>query len=222
MATYVNVKDLLTRVMERVQGCPTPTAINAYVDAAREFCGLSRLLTANIDAATEIDTPQYAMGNDPYIEVIGVRAMSVDRATNDWRPVTERSQTLFDRNAASDTPEFYAYLPEAQFVLHPTPNAVLPLKVTAVVQPKSTVTQIDASLLPRWEGALRAGALARLFAISGAAWVNPGEARRYETMFMAAVFSASASVSSGNNPGSAATDRPGGPNARARGRIQPI
>lgn len=220
--SYTNVKDLLVRVMERVQGCPTPTAINAYVDAAREFCNKTRFLTRTINSATAIGSAQYVLGNDPYIEVIGVRAISIDRATNDWRPLTERAQTLFNRNDTGDTPEFYAYVPEAQIVLHPTPNAVLPVEITAVVQPKLTATQIDDALLPNWESAISDGALANLYKLIGQPWSSPGLAKEYSNDFQSAIFSAAASVVNGHNPGSAATDRSGGPNARGRGRIQPI
>lgn len=198
----IDVMDLLAPVGQICRGCPSPTLIKAYVDAARQFCSKTRWLITTAPGVCTIGTAKYAIGNDPHNEVIGINAMTVlENASSTPKPVTQRHSSRWDRSEDDALPRYYAYIPEANFALHPTPNQAYVLSLSLVLQPKRGVTSIDAALATQWEYALRMGALAYLLSLPDVGWTNPREAVRQENLFIDKMNQAISSVGRGYNAG---------------------
>ena len=165
--TQVAVIDLIADIAQIAREAPNPTIIRAYNRAAREFCRQSRWLRSSLPGETEAGTLLYSMGTDPDLEVIGLRAVSLARRTGNTRPrplrvSTSTSWPSGERNAE---PQRYAYVPEGQIALNPTPDAVYDLLMTLVIMPTLATNSVPAELLPRWDQTLQAGALAYLYEV---------------------------------------------------------
>jgi hypothetical protein len=214
--TQVNVIDVIQPVAQLVKNCPVNTLVRAYVDAARTLCGESRWLRATVTGSTIADQRIYLLGNDPSYEIIGITAITITESADKVRTLTERASSRWDRTEANDLPEFYQYIPEAQFAVHPLANRVLPMQVGVVVQPKRGATALDDSLLTRWDRALENGALAYLLDMKTEAWYDPAKANKSLLFFNAAVFSANHVAENNFNAGAMPTDHIGPRSAAVR------
>jgi hypothetical protein len=206
-----------------VRQCPESVLIQNYIAAVREFCNRTRWLRTTILGVTVADTPQYAMGDDPNMEICGIRAMSIRASSaTEWDPVTEQAGTLRDSSLSNEQPKYYQYLPHASFILSATPNAVYNLQITAVLQPKEGAVSIDSSLLVDWTEVFRSGALYHLLRIKDQPWTDERESGLQKTLFEAGVAQGLSAVAVGYNAGAAGTARFGQPDARPRSRVLPI
>ena len=222
MATE-QVSDLLDEVALYCREAPTTIMVQAYISATRRFCSRSRWLLTTITGATEAGTRLYNLGDDPYHEVLGIKAIVATLPDQEENPpLTESFSGNWDPSDPDGPPELYQYVPEAQFALHPLPDAVYDLTVTCPLQPKRGANAIDATLLVKWQDALEDGALARLLALPSVPWSNPREAAERERKFNAAIASAGLSAARGYNAGAAPTARLGGGNAHRRTSQQVI
>jgi len=216
------VTELLAPVAEVARQCPTSTLVRNYVKAVREFTKHTRCLIRNATAVTIVDEPQYVIGNDTYEEVIGIKGMSFQDAQDKWRPITNKGSDLWDENAETGEPDCYDYLPHAEFVLGPTPDAIYDLRLSLVVQPKRGVLSIEEALLVNWEDAFTAGALYHLLRIPGQPWTDGPESNNQLTLFNSFKARGLSDVAANHNAGSNTTDRFGGANANLRGPILAI
>ena len=166
--------------------------------------------------------PLYALGSDTYNEIIGIKALSITQTATDTHPLTEQYSGDWDANDATDVPEFYQYVPEGQFVLHPTPKAVYPLIVSVALQPKRGANSIDDTLAVSWDYALQAGTLAYLLKIPATPWRDVREAEIQMAMFRSYMNQATLSAERGYNAGAALTDHNGGASAGLHTSILPI
>lgn len=200
----IAVDNLIADVRMRTLDAPAALVRAAYVRAARRLCLKSGWLRVEIPGATVVAQQRYSLGNDTYVEICGIYAMSAtyDGKTN---PVTEKSSQLWDPDDEDGPPVLYQYVPEGQFALHPLPDAVYPLTVTATVAPKRGATSIAEELAVRWEYELQDGALAFLLAMKDQPWANPGEAQVLEQRFRVAQASAAIAAQRAFNAGSAST-----------------
>lgn len=220
--SQVAVLGYLAEVLQICRECPTTVATAAYISAVRIFCQKSRWLLATIPGATIIDTPAYSLGSDVNNEIIGIKAITITEAVDDTHPLTESLSGNWDSNDATGVPELYQYLPEAQFAVHPVPNAVFQLTVTAFIQPKNGSNTIEDSLLVNWDQCFKAGALAYLLALPRTSWTDKAEARVQDGIFTGLCNQAHMSALRGYNAGADTTDRNGGPSAAIRTKILPI
>lgn len=215
----IDIKQVLPEVMERVRQCPPGTLIRNYVLAAREFCNHTKILTRAVTAVTIVDEAQYVIGNDTHEEVIGIKGMSFQNAQGKWQPVTNKGSDLWDPNAQTGEPDCYDYLPHAEFVLGPTPDAIYDLKLTVVVQPKLGVTSIEEALLVDWHQALIHGTLYHLLRIPDQPWTDAQESNNQYKLFTAGKNAGTSSVAANHNAGASSTDRFGGNNGNLRGSM---
>lgn len=215
----IAVINLVAPVAQIARNCPTPTLVQAYVDAVRKFCAKSRWLRTNIAGETVVDQTVYSLGSDPYNEIIGIKAVSLDPDSAETSSLTE-SQIGFDPHEDADVPEFYRYLPHGNIELHPKPAAVYPLTISAVLQPKRGQNSIDDTLPLQWEYVFQAGALAYLLKIPDQPWTDKVEANTQLAIFMDGCNHGVSSEAAGYNAGAAVTSRAGSPNGRLRSRIQ--
>lgn len=203
--SLVQVNDQLTNIAQIVRRCPTVTLRRAFVRAYRTFCDSTKFLTVTASGATEAGVAQYGMGSDPYLEIIGLRAVQLSQTIGDrvqtW-PVTPSDPSTWSPNLPQGRPRVFAYVPHGQFVLHATPDKVYDLTYTAVVQPKSeNVSWVPSEPLAQFSNEIEAGALAYLLRIPGEPWSNPNMAERHERDFLAGIANAKAQVQRNHNMG---------------------
>lgn len=195
------VIDLLANVAQICRQAPTPTLIAAYVRAARELCLGSRWLVVSITGETVADQQSYSLGGDTYAEIFGLAGITLYKSASDPRPLDESDSALWDPTQPTACPELYQYQPEAQFSLHPTPDAVYDMTIGAVIAPKVGSTSIDDRLVTKWRTAMEDGALAYLRAMPDVPWFNERRAEKHEFEFRRAISQAANIASLGFNAG---------------------
>jgi len=182
--SQVQVYAYLGPIRQICRGCPTTTLNEAYIAAVRRFCHESKWFQSTLIGATILDEPTYNLGSDPYSEIIGVRAIALADTATSTVDLIEQSSALWNPNDTHDTPEFFEYTPEAQFSVHPKPDAVYSLTIALTLQPKIGSNSLDDSLINKWDLAFRSGALGYLMRIPGMAWTDKNEANQQETRFV--------------------------------------
>jgi hypothetical protein len=194
----VDVFDQCAGLAQIARKCPTPTLRYAYVKSMRDFLGQSRWLQVQIQGATVAGTPQYNLGSDPVVEIISIvgnmRGTQAAGGSSSYFPIVPADGEIFNPNVQSNRPSLFAYIPEGQFALWPTPDAAYPLLVTVCVQPKEGVTQVPSAPLVKYSGYIENGALAYLLGLPGQPWTNLVEARRQEELFRRGVGEAKTDV----------------------------
>lgn len=167
-------------------------------------------------------TRLYSLGSDTYNEILGISAIDLTENSTTIDGLTEAKSSAWDLTDAADVPEFYQYVPEGQFVVHPKPNAAYALSVGVILQPKLTANSIDDTLLVSWKKAIDHGALAYLLTLKDYPWASGVEAEKHRLLFKAEIDSAGMAAQSGYNAGALATDRNGPRSARTRSKILAI
>ena len=185
----VAVMDVIADVAQLVRQAPNATLIGAYIRAARKFCRESRWYRASLPGVTTANTRLYSLGSDPYLEVLGVRAVSAQRQSGDTKiwPLGVGDTSQWDPNAQAGRPRLYAYVPEGQMALHPTPDDAYSLNITLVLQPKTGVNVVPEELLVKWDQVLQAGALAYLYALNDMPWTDPRQADLQARVFQSGI-----------------------------------
>lgn len=167
-------------------------------------------------------TKLYSLGSDTYNEIIGISAIDLTDGDGRIDGLTEKKSSEWDANDAADTPEFYQYVPEGQFAVHPKPNNAYALSVGLILQPKLGANSLDDTLLVQWKKALDGGALAYLLTLPGYKWTSGVQAEKYRLLFNADIASANMAQQSGYNAGALATNRNGPRSARTRSKMLAI
>lgn len=214
----VQVIDVIARVAQIVKNCPVTTLVDAYIEAAREFCEKSKWLTATIPGATIADTAEYSLGSDTYHEICGITAIDIT-VDSRIRPMTARKSSDWDQNDDNDDPRLYQYVPEGQFVVHPTPDQVYTLSIGVVMQPKMGSNSVIDVLLVKWKRSLERGALAYLLDMKAEPWYDPGRANRELLLFRADINHAHMNAQSGYNSGALSSGIIGPRSAMVRSKI---
>lgn len=205
----MNVTQALPKIAQIARGCPTPTLIKAYVDAARDFCGQTRWLQDPLASfTTTANEPDYTLTpSDDQTEIVGVKLIWVtDQNDNQWR-IDPSLQAEWNLNAGPNPPQTYAYVPESQIALYYTPDGVYNLAVTAQVQPIGTATTVPDELDRKWGRVIQAGTLAYLLDVPGQRWSNAAGAAQYQREFQAGINNAKADAQRGYNIGSVRAKR---------------
>ncbi len=203
----VDVNDQLTNIAQIVRKCPTITLRRAYNRAYRDFCSQTQWLTVQIPGQSTPNVPEYNLGTDPYVDIIGIKGMqgSIVQGsgiTQFWT-INPADPSGFDPNFQPTLSGQYAYVPQARFVLFPTPGAqIFQLLVSAIVTPKEAATQIPSAPLVEYSTTIEAGALAYLLDVPGMPWSNPALAMKHMRVFQAGVANAKAKVQRNFNTGS--------------------
>ena len=201
---FVSVFDQLRNVAMVARKCPTPTLQSAYVTAFRDWCTQTQWLRVTIPGFTTADQQIYSMGSDPLLEIIAIYAMSVTQTIggNPQSLAVDASDSgTWPLNMPNALPRRYAYVPEGQFALNPTPDDTYGLTITAIVSPVDNVREIPDGPLRKYSTVFEAGALAYLLAMKDTVWFNPAEAQRQERMFRAGIANGKAEVQRNFNTG---------------------
>lgn len=215
-----NVTDLLSSIAEQCRDCPVPTMIRAYIDTCRDFCQRTRWLRKTVtDMETVIDQVTYTITADTNNDFLGIYSLDLLESATKTRHLVEQASEFWDPDAASDIPERFEYVPAGTFKMDPAPAAVYSLVVEAVMRPKKAATSIDTRLADECDQAIEFGVLARLKAIGGMPWTDPGGVVKNEGAYESAVGTYSILADSGNNAGGRTSTCGGPPNARIRSRV---
>lgn len=205
----VNVLDVISDVAQIARKAPNGTLINAYIRAARKFCRESRWYRSTLIGQTVAGTPLYSCGSDPYLEVLGLKAVSAAQLTGNTQPwalvATDSGGWYPTEN--NGQPRRYAYVPEGQVAINPTPDKAYTLTLTLVLQPKVGVVAIPEELLVKWDQALQAGALGYLQDIPGQPWSDPQQAQINKRVLQSAINNARADEQRSYNAGSVVVRR---------------
>lgn len=180
-------------VEQIVRRCPTVTLVRAYARAARQLCVESRWLRVQASSTTVPGLQRYSLGNDPWLDILNLHAVEIGDAGN-ISPLRVWDPRQWNPNNAPGRPAFYAYVPEAQFVLYPVPDKEYQITASIEVAPKAGATQLPDILFNKWEQAMQDGALAYLLSIPGEPWSNPQMAMIYERRYRAAISNAKTDV----------------------------
>lgn len=201
----VDTFDQLVNVAQVCRKCPTITLRRAYVRALRDWCKQTQWLRTAVAGATIADARQYSLGNDPYLDVIGIFAMQGSQSQSQgiqYWPIVPSDSGQWDPNMQPGMPVRYQYLPEAQFAVDPLPNDAYSLLITLIVQPKEGATQIPEAPLLKYSNDIEAGALSYLLAVPGQPWSDLQEAQRQGKVFRSGISNGKAEAQRNYNVGS--------------------
>lgn len=192
--TQTALIDIIPDIALKVRKAPDEILIRALNRAAREFCKQSRWLRMTLQGETEAGTQLYSMGSDQDLEIIGLKAVSSTARTGNTRPrgLTVSVPTGWPAGQPNGAPLRYAYVPEGQIALNPTPDAIYDLLLTIVVQPTLAANSIPSQVLVRWDRVIKAGALGYLLEVPGQPWTNPAEALLKQREFQSGISNARA------------------------------
>lgn len=204
---YVDVFDQLRNIAIVARKCPTPVLQTAYVTAVRDWCTQTQWLLTTVPGSTTANQSLYSLGSDPLLEIIAIKAMSVTftpqpGGTPQTLPVGVGDSESWNPIIQPGLPRQYAYVPEAQFALFPTPNAVFDLTISVVVSPVDNVRQIPEQLLRKYSSVFEAGALAQLLDIPGEPWTDQRKAAAHAAVFRSGISNGKADAQRNYNTGS--------------------
>jgi hypothetical protein len=177
MTQTVDVFDYLSNIAQIVRKCPTQTLRHAYVRAMRNWCRQTQWLRANIAGPTVPDVQQYELGNDPQLDIVGIYGS----IQGTWTPAGGNAQmwdlppsdpATWDANVSTGQPLRYAYVPEAQFAVYPTPDDIYDLLITLILTPKEGAVNVPIAPLQKYSTVFEAGALGYLYEVPGMPWTN--------------------------------------------------
>ena len=201
----VDTFDHLVNVAQVCRKCPTITLRRAYVRALRDWYKQTQWLRTAVSGATVADSRQYSLGNDPYLDVIGVFAMQGSQSQSQgiqYWPIVPSDSGQWDPNMNPGMPVRYQDLAEAQFAVDPLPNDAYDLLITMIVQPKEATEQIPEAPLLKYSNTIEAGALAYLLAVPGQPWSDRQEAVKQANVFRSGVSNGKAEAQRNFNVGS--------------------
>lgn len=197
--------DQLANIAQVCRKCPTITLRRAYVRALREWCQQTQWLRTAVSGFTVADHRQYSLGNDPYLDVVGIYAMqgsqSQPQGLQYW-PIVTSNSGQWDPNRQPGMPVRYQYVAEAQFAVDPIPKEAFGLLITLIVQPKEGAVQIPAAPLLKYSNEIEAGALAYLHGVPGQSWSSSTEAARQDRVFRAGISNGKTEAQRNYNVGS--------------------
>ena len=197
----------LKYVTIHVSGCSDPLAVQALASSANEFCKLThqaQLLEAQSLTAGQQNYEVPSATSSDHICVIGVFAGA-------WlKPVTTEQvrlgEVLLGSSVGSSVPalgsptHYFMRSPEAtEISLFPVPSqdVIDGLVIRTAYAPSLSSTSVPDHLFNRWNDAIVAGALYRLFGIPGHPWSSEKQSEKNKNLFYTEVRKAHAEARRG-------------------------
>jgi len=201
----VSVNDYLANVAQVARKCPTATLRHAYMRAFREWCQQTQWLRLNIPGATVVGIRQYALGNDPQLDIMGVFAMqgsqSQQQGIQYW-PIVPSDSGQWDPNMKPGMPVRFQYIAEAQFSVDPIPSQIYELLITLILAPKEAAVNVPESPLIKYSNDIEAGALEYLLGLPGMPWTDKQTAMMKGREFRSGISNGKAEAQRNYNVGS--------------------
>ena len=201
----VDTFDQLVNIAQICRKCPTITLRRAYVRALREWCQQTQWLRTNVDGQVTTASRQSSLGDDPYLEIVGIKAMNGSQSASQgiqfW-PIVPSDSGQWDPNMVPGMPVRFQYIPEAQFAVDPFPFQTYGITITLILQPKEGAVMIPQAPLLKYSNEIEAGALSYLMSLTGQPWSNPVESLRRDKEFRSGISNGKAEVAKNFNVGS--------------------
>lgn len=181
--------ELLPEILPAVPACPEMVAVHAARQAAIEFCEESGCwlvlndseLIAPDDLPLTLDVPSGA-------RLVRVAQVQLDQFALPAFTLAQLDATgIAWRDQVSDATEGYYMASPTELALYPRPSSNKTLSAGLVLTPTRAAQDIEDFLFERHYDGLAAGALARLYAIPGQPWSNPGLSVAARERFQVAV-----------------------------------
>lgn len=184
----------LSRLRPLVPGCPEPTAVQALLDSAIEFCDETVAITTVTEpSALRAGAASYDLDLPPQTELTRVvRAWSGKRKLKLTQGVKVDTPLVYYNPAgeftAPEGPPTIATITETGVVtLYPTPDAATAAKelltVKLATRPTRTATQVDDALYSAWAEAIVAGAMYRLAGMPGTSFSDEVQSVKAHTRY---------------------------------------
>lgn len=199
---FVSVEDQLTNIAQIIRGAPRATLRRAFVRSLREFCQQTMYLRENVAGLTVNGTRQYALGDDPYQDIVAILALAATRSDGSVAALAPTDPTMWNPNQVNAFPCRYTYVPQAQFALDPIPDGAYNLTITIVTQPKEAAQNVPVAPLIKYSNEVEAGALAYLHTIPDMPWTSPTQAELRRREFQAGINNGKIEVQRSFNTGS--------------------
>lgn len=171
-----------------VPGCPNVIAAHELRRAAQVFCEQTKAWKV-VEAARPVAADTETVAAAPSDS--GMELSEIDRVTYDGKRLDAETLDSIEQDHGANwethtgTPFAYFQLTPGEIRLYPKPveAALTGIVFTLVVKPSDTATGIPDDLAIKYRDAFHVGAKARLMAMPGRAWSNPGDASAYGTAF---------------------------------------
>lgn len=206
----LNLDVFLPRLLPSVPGCPDPTARQALLDSAIEFCEETALVRITTD-------PQVAAGVSVYeVEVpLGQKVAITQRAWYGRQELMPAMSSMvsnvdaytFVPSDPNQVPHSFLESAPGEITLFPAPGVLATGQVTfrAATKPSRSATSVADVLYEDWAEAIVAGALKRLHAIPDTPYFSDNHAIRRAAEFQLGINRARAEAQRGRVRGSITT-----------------
>lgn len=194
---------LYPQIRGHVKRAPQVAVDVAILDAARDFCRLSRFRQDTILLDLQASVQWYDLvPTNTDEEVIGVDRVQYNGQSWPCPVYAGESSESADGPWTQDRPTQFFYEPPKSLVLLRMPASSLATGCTvqAILQPTDTATTLDETLFQRYHSALAAGAIAFLLNTNNSEWSNPAKAEKYEADFESGWQKAAADRDTGFKP----------------------
>lgn len=179
--------DFLRDVLPSVPGCPKPVARRAVLDAAIEFCRLSRCWRRRgTPTAVVSGAPLYALDAKDGEEVAGVTRVLLDGRILEATSEMEMDAAHPAWTEEAGTPRGYLLEDARTMRLFPCPDdraAGMLLTVDVALKPSRAAGECPDFLFEDHVKTVAHGALGQLLATPGKPWSNPGLAAYHQAQF---------------------------------------
>jgi hypothetical protein len=169
------LSDIYPYVLPELPGCPTPMVDRATIDATRELCRRSGILTKRDEITVVPGVKEYTITPPLNTEVLSIRRVTLGTS---YVPIYQHNSNIieidYDESGASIV--YYEWKPQQnKILLYPTPTVVPneKLRVEYVYQPQKNSTDIPDVIMDRWPEALANKIKSILMRQSGKEWSNP-------------------------------------------------
>jgi hypothetical protein len=168
---------------------PQPLMNTAILDAARQFCALSKFRQESVPVSIAVNTTWYPLApTNPQEEVIGVEAVQYNGYTypcplNPSTPETDSGMWPQVR------PYRFYFEPPNNLIVQPSPQQPLAsgLSVRLILQPANNATTLDYSIVQQYDHYIADGALDFLMSTNDSPWTNPRLADSFRAKFEAGI-----------------------------------
>ena len=170
----ISIDKFYSRVIPYVQGCPEPTASQAILDAAIEFCDSTNVMRQTLDKFfTSKDVNDYDIDlPSRQLRVSKILAVCLD--DDKLSGVFEQDSYYLPNRSSKPTAFFTRRVDEAltlRFNVHP--DARYSVEISAALAPTRSATSVETDLYDYWGDAIAMEAIAKLANMPQTVFFNP-------------------------------------------------
>ncbi len=170
----ISIDKFYSRVMPYVQGCPEPTASQAILDAAIEFCDKTNVMRQTLDTFfTSKDVVDYDI-DLPSRQLRVSKILTVCLDDDKLSGVFEQDSYYLPNREGKPTGYYTRRVDEALTLrFNVTPDDRYSVEVSAALSPTRSATSIESDLYDYWGDAIVSEAIAKLASMPQTVFFNP-------------------------------------------------